>query len=194
MEVLKVFLSFRHRFFTEHPCNRRSVHFFFSSERKEMNHCFTVTIPFIFRLRMDLQNYFAKIVWIKNFRIFLSCLLYMRTVFKFIFLLTFSLISNISFGQTNHDFLHRIVDTTNGEYGDANSKGDTVIQLDKYLICYTAKFYNLAIVAMRDKGVVGIDRKENILFNVYIFDNGPDYPSNGLFRMVKSVTLTTLGI
>jgi hypothetical protein len=94
-------------------------------------------------------------------------------------------LSTISFGQTNRDFLRRIVDTTKDEYGYINSKGDTVIQFDKYLICYTEKFYNFAIVSIRDKGIVGIDRKENILFNVYTYDNGPDYISDGLFRIIK---------
>ena len=39
---------------------------------------------------------------------------------------------------------------------------------------------------VKGKGIVGIDRNENILFKVYIFDNGPDYPSDGLFRIVKN--------
>lgn len=97
-----------------------------------------------------------------------------------------SFISNISFGQNKHDFLKRIIDSTHDQYGYINSKGDTVIPLKKYTICYTDKFLNFAIVSTRNKGIVGIDRKEEILFNVYVFDNGPDYPSNGLFRIIKS--------
>ena len=108
----------------------------------------------------------------------------MHKIFSFILLLTLSSIWNISFGQKSHDFLQRIVDTSRDEYGYINTKGDTVIPIGKYAICYTDKFYKFAIVSLRDRGIVGIDRKETILFNVYPFDNGPDYPSNGLFRII----------
>ncbi|MGZ3848664.1 MAG: WG repeat-containing protein [Flavisolibacter sp.] len=77
------------------------------------------------------------------------------------------------------------MDTTHGEYGYVNAKGDTAIQLGKYPMCYTDKFDKFAIVSTKDKGLVGIDRNENVVFNVYVFDNGPDYPSNGLFRIIK---------
>ena len=95
----------------------------------------------------------------------------MRTVFKLISLLLIFFISDLSFGQIKHDFLQRV--------------WDTIIPFGKYLICFTDKFDKFAIVSAPDKGIIGIDRKENILFNVYVFDNGPDYPSNGLFRIIK---------
>jgi len=38
---------------------------------------------------------------------------------------------------------------------------------------------------MPGKGLVGIDRMEHVLYNVFLFDNGPDYPSHGLFRIIK---------
>jgi hypothetical protein len=85
-----------------------------------------------------------------------------------------------------HNFLQRIVDTTKDAYGYVNSRGDTIIALNKYLVCYTDKFYDFAIVSTPDEGIIGINRKEDILFNVYVFDNGPDYLSNGLFRIVKN--------
>lgn len=88
-------------------------------------------------------------------------------------------------GQSSNNYLRRLVDTTNNEYAYVNEKGDTVIPFSKYLMCYTDKFERFAIVSSKDKGLVGIDRNENVLFNVYVFDNGPDYPSNGLFRIVK---------
>ena len=109
----------------------------------------------------------------------------MRTVFKLISLLLIFFISDLSFGQIKHDFLQRVWDTTKDEYAYVNFKGDTIIPFGKYLICFTDKFDKFAIVSAPDKGIIGIDRKENILFNVYVFDNGPDYPSNGLFRIIK---------
>jgi hypothetical protein len=103
---------------------------------------------------------------------------------KFItILLTIVLFSSASFGQKK-DELHLVMNTTNDQYGYVNSKGDTVIHPGKYPMCFTEKFDKFAIVSTND-GIVGIDRKENILFNVFVFDNGPDYPSNGLFRIIK---------
>jgi hypothetical protein len=52
-------------------------------------------------------------------------------------------------------------------------------------MCFTDRFHNFAIVSSKEKGLVGIDRNEHVLFNIFVFDNGPDYPSNGLFRIVK---------
>jgi hypothetical protein len=93
------------------------------------------------------------------------------------------LFSNISFGQKK-DVLHLVTDTANDQYGYVNAKGDTIIRLGKYNMCFTDKFDKLAIVRTSE-GIVGIDRKENVLFNVFVFDNGPDYPSDELFRIVK---------
>ena len=110
----------------------------------------------------------------------------MQTVYKFIFLpFIFIAISHLSTGQTKHNFLRRVVDTTQDEYAYVNSKGDTIIPFGKYLFCFTEKFYKFAIVRSSDKGIIGIDRKESVLFNVYVIDNGPDEPSNGLFRIIK---------
>jgi hypothetical protein len=88
--------------------------------------------------------------------------------------------------QHKHNSLHRIIDTTKDEYGYINYQGDTVIPMGKYLFCFTEKFDNFAIVSTYHDGIIGIDRNEKILFNVYVFDNGPDYPSNGLFRIIKN--------
>jgi len=110
----------------------------------------------------------------------------MRRILKLIFsLLTLAMVTSSAIGQSSNNYLRRVVDTTNDEYAYVNTKGDTVIPSGKYLLCYTDKFDQFAIVSSKDKGLVGIDRNENFLFNVYVFDNGPDYPSNGLFRIVK---------
>jgi hypothetical protein len=82
--------------------------------------------------------------------------------------------------------LHLIWDKSKDLYGYANEKGDTVIPLGKYPMCFTDTFNKFAIVLFRGKGFVGIDRKENILFNIYPFDNGPDDPACGLFRIIKN--------
>lgn len=39
---------------------------------------------------------------------------------------------------------------------------------------------------MTNSEVVAIDRNENILFEAYMFDNGPDYLEDDLFRIVRN--------
>lgn len=45
--------------------------------------------------------------------------------------------------------------------------------------------YGIASIAT-EKGWFAIDRKKNILLEIYIYDNGPDYISEGLFRFVEN--------
>lgn len=35
-------------------------------------------------------------------------------------------------------------------------------------------------------GWVGIDRQERVLFRPFLFDNGPDYPAEGVLRIVDA--------
>ncbi len=93
-----------------------------------------------------------------------------------------------SYEQTNKEsnILISFVDTTKDLYGYKNLKGDTIIPLGKYSICYTDPFRTYAIVLIPHKGFVGIDRQENILYEVFTFDNGPDETSDGLFRIITN--------
>lgn len=74
--------------------------------------------------------------------------------------------------------------TLQEEYGYRNYWGDTVIPAGKYDWCFTDTFRTFAIVHKLGQGLVGIDREENVLYQVHNFDNGPDYPSEGLFRIM----------
>jgi hypothetical protein len=107
---------------------------------------------------------------------------------KTIILLFFLLYSSIIFGQNRQskDYLLLIVDRTKGAYGYINENGDTVIQLGKYNFCFTDTFRTYAIVANQNFGFIAIDRRQNVLYNVFPFDNGPDYPSGGLFRIMQN--------
>ena len=106
-----------------------------------------------------------------------------------IFLLLAGLISlhSPAHGQKNagKEILIRFQDSARDEYGYINLHGDTVIPEGKYSFCFTDTFRTYAIVAT-DKAFVGIDRKENILYTVFPFDNGPDYVEDGLFRIVEN--------
>src|SRR5690606_28017265 len=60
----------------------------------------------------------------------------------------------------------------------------------KYPMVFTDTIKEIAFVAIRHegsfsvKGLYAINKKEEILFQVYPFDNGPDYLSEGLFRIL----------
>ncbi|MBU0763653.1 MAG: WG repeat-containing protein [Bacteroidetes bacterium] len=69
--------------------------------------------------------------------------------------------------------------------GYCSPDGKIVIRDGIYEYCFTDTFRTMAIVFHKDKGLVGIDREQNVLFTVYNMDNGPDYPSEGLFRIEK---------
>ena len=84
----------------------------------------------------------------------------------------------------NEDFLILFVDSTDDKCGYKNLQGDVIIPLGKYNMCFTDTFKSYAIVTSLDHGMIAIDRKENTLYRVFPFDNGPDYPSEGLFRII----------
>ena len=85
----------------------------------------------------------------------------------------------------NNDDLILFNDTLQDRYGYKNQNGDIVIPIDKYLRCFTDTFKTYAIVIKEHTGFVAIDRQENVLYKVFPFDNGPDEPSEGLFRILS---------
>lgn len=86
--------------------------------------------------------------------------------------------------KKNDNYLVSFNDTIKDEYGYKNRNGDIVIPPGKYLRCFTDTFKTYAIVAKPNSGFVAINRQENILYEVFPFDNGPDEPSEGLFRIM----------
>jgi hypothetical protein len=74
----------------------------------------------------------------------------------------------------------------NHDCGYLNAEGDTMIPAGTYPMCTTDTFRSYAIVLKTGTGFVGINKQEKILYSVYQFDNGPDYPSEGLFRIWKN--------
>lgn len=76
-----------------------------------------------------------------------------------------------------------------GEEGDscgyADRQGNWKIRPGKYLMCFTDTFRKMAIVYDK-RGFIGINRRNEKLFNVFVFDNGPDYVFDGLFRIQDS--------
>ena len=75
----------------------------------------------------------------------------------------------------------------NADYEPAfiNEKGDTIIPFGKYAESFTDSFFTFGSVYDTAKGIIGIDIHGNELFEIYNFDNGPDYIEDGMFRIVK---------
>ncbi len=86
----------------------------------------------------------------------------------------------------NKDYLISFTDTITNECGYKNSKGNIVIALGKYEKCLTDTLKTYAIVVKPTIGFVAIDRKGTILYEVFPFDNGPDNPFDGLFRIIEN--------
>lgn len=69
--------------------------------------------------------------------------------------------------------------------GYVNEAGDVMIDHGKYSMYFTDTFDDYAIVIKEGEGMVAINKKEEVLYQVFVYDNGPDYPSDGYFRIMK---------
>ncbi len=79
------------------------------------------------------------------------------------------------------------------EYGTScgykNKLGDTVIQMGTFEMCFTDTFSTFAFVVdkkLYGDRMVAINRDKKIIFDAYLFDNGSDYISEGLFRIKRN--------
>lgn len=70
-----------------------------------------------------------------------------------------------------------------GLYGYTNAKGDTVINC-VYPLVYTETISQIGFVADSTGHIKCFNHKGKYLFEVFKYDNGPDYPREGLFRVV----------
>ena len=86
---------------------------------------------------------------------------------------------------TANDFLLLMNDSTD-QFSYQNLRGEVVIPPGKYIWCLTDTFRNFAIVMNAKQAFVVIDRQEKEVYEVFKYDNGPDYPADGLFRIVQN--------
>lgn len=71
--------------------------------------------------------------------------------------------------------------------GYLNSDGDTIVPIGKYYYCYTDTIYDFGMVMENETGkIIGIDQNATKLFEVFIYDNGPDYVESGFFRIIRN--------
>jgi hypothetical protein len=85
-----------------------------------------------------------------------------------------------------NDYLLAFNDPLKNESGFIQKDGDTVISGEKYLFCFTDTFRNFAVVNKKNIGFVAINRNEQVLYQIFNYDNGPDQAENGLFRIIKN--------
>lgn len=97
-------------------------------------------------------------------------------------ILLFSLL--LSYYLSSQD-LH-VYENRKGLFGFKDENGKVIIKA-QYNISYTNTLKHIAFVGKyKDKYLICIDRKGNKLFNVFVYDNGPDYVQEGLFRITNN--------
>jgi len=101
------------------------------------------------------------------------------------FLFFLLLFPGLSFAQSKHEMLYRYYDSINDQCGYQNAAGEIIIPVGKYYVCFSDSMDQYAIVGYSGKGFVAVDRSDKIMYEVYPFDNGPDYPSEGTFRIIN---------
>lgn len=101
--------------------------------------------------------------------------------------LSFFLYLIIGCTSTSNDKL--VLAEKNGLFGYVSLlKRDTVIPCI-YPNSYTDTIENIGFVGEENGEILCINNKGKKLFNVFPFDNGPDYPHEGLFRIVDDYGL-----
>ena len=107
----------------------------------------------------------------------------------------FALLSSCFIGIKKESVVLQNNDETNGDYivchwtseEDSfflNQTGDTIIPIGKYQHSFTDTIFSFGIVSTGYK-IHAINTFDSILFDVFIFDNGPDYINDGLFRIIR---------
>ncbi|WP_431160163.1 WG repeat-containing protein [Flagellimonas beolgyonensis] len=94
----------------------------------------------------------------------------------------------------SHSRDHYLIKYYEGEFdergvpsGYLNSRGDTIIPIGKYFYCLTDTIRDFGMVIENNTGkILGIDENGKELFEVFKYDNGPDYVESGLFRIIKN--------
>jgi hypothetical protein len=86
------------------------------------------------------------------------------------------------------EYLTRVSSGQGYELGNpcayVNTKGDTIVALGNYDLCLTDTIRTFGIV-WNDTTFIGIDRQGRKLYEVYYYDNGPDWVQDGLFRILR---------
>lgn len=75
------------------------------------------------------------------------------------------------------------------DFGYINQEGDTIIPFGQFTQSFTDTIVTYGIVMEKSGGndvLIGINQKGQRLYEVYWFDNGPDYIEEGMFRIIRN--------
>lgn len=98
--------------------------------------------------------------------------------------LLFVAISVFCYSQEN-DTLYIFYDEQTEFPGYMNAAGDTVIEAGVFEIAISEVFVDFFLVIDPIGKAYAINRDLDTLYEVYWFDNGPDYIEEGMFRIVE---------
>ena len=105
----------------------------------------------------------------------------MRTLIK-LFTTIFALVLLFSCYRKEDSSLFVI--EKDGRYGYVNAKGDTIIDC-VYPWVYTDTIIRIGFVVDHAGHIQCFNNKGKYLFDVFKYDNGPDAPKEGLFRIIN---------
>ena len=72
-----------------------------------------------------------------------------------------------------------------GNCGYKNTKGEILLKPGFFDFCFCDSSDFFVSVAGKNGKIYAINYKADTLFEIYKFDNGPDYISDGLFRFIE---------
>lgn len=89
-----------------------------------------------------------------------------------------------------NSYLVKVSQNAMDEIGDPigymNSRGDTIIPIGTYSFWGADTISDYGVVIGKSGKLLGIDNKGRELFEIFFYDNGPDYLADGLFRIIKN--------
>lgn len=72
-----------------------------------------------------------------------------------------------------------------GNCGYKNTKGEILLKPGLFDFCFSDSSEFFVSVAGKNGKIYALNYKADTLFEIYKFDNGPDYISDGLFRFME---------
>jgi hypothetical protein len=86
-----------------------------------------------------------------------------------------------------NNFLVKITSETDGEnYGYVNQNGVEIVPIGKYQYCFNDTITTFGAVITQDNVCMAIDKNGKELYEIYFYDNGPDYIMDNRFRIVEN--------
>lgn len=104
-----------------------------------------------------------------------------------LFTILSTLLSWCCFAQEQPEIMYRIENQNEDVCGYVNAQGDTLIPFGECVVCFSDSLPYAIVLKWDDQsyGFPAINAKDEEVFRVFVFDNGPDYIEEGTFRIVK---------